>query len=122
MAGLDFNFHEAAEKNPVQNPATKRMIPPRASHAGRPEIPAPLPPANASANFPFSPRARAWLLGLLLVAATIAAYQPLWHAGFIWDDDDYVTNNTALHNLDGLKRIWFDTTAPPQYYPPVITS
>jgi len=27
-----------------------------------------------------------WLKGLLLVAAVFLAYQPVWHAGFIWDD------------------------------------
>jgi hypothetical protein len=51
------------------------------------------------------------------VPATLVAYQPWWHAGFIWDDDDYVTANWTRHNLDGLKRIWFDTTATPQYHP-----
>ena len=34
---------------------------------------------------------RGWLKGLLLVAAVVFAYQPAWHAGFIWDDDVYVT-------------------------------
>jgi tetratricopeptide (TPR) repeat protein len=110
------------KKHPVQNPATKRMIPPQAVQAGRPAIPSPHPAANTSAKFPFSSGARAWLLGLLLVAATIAAYLPLWHAGFIWDDDDYVTANWTLHNLDGLKHIWFDTAATPQYYPLVHTT
>jgi hypothetical protein len=32
-------------------------------------------------------RNRAWLLGLLLVVATLLAYQPAWQAGFIWDDE-----------------------------------
>ena len=63
-----------------------------------------------------------WLPGILLVLATIVAYLPMWHAGFIWDDDDYVTANWTLHNLEGLKHIWFDTTATPQYYPLVHTT
>ena len=31
----------------------------------------------------------------------------------------YVTQNPALHDVDGLRRIWFDTTATLQYYPVV---
>jgi len=49
---------------------------------------------------------RSWLLALVLVIVTFAAYQPAWHAGFIWDDDSYVTENQALRSLDGLGRIW----------------
>jgi tetratricopeptide (TPR) repeat protein len=63
-----------------------------------------------------------WLLGLLLLAAVLAAYQPVWHAGFIWDDDNYVTKNRTLHDWSGLRQIWFDTKATPQYYPLVYTT
>jgi hypothetical protein len=62
-----------------------------------------------------------WLLGLLLVAGTILAYQPVWHAGFIWDDDRHVTQNRMLFEADGLKQIWFSPDSP-QYYPLVFTS
>ena len=41
---------------------------------------------------------------------------------FIWDDDYYLTKNPHLKNVDGLKRIWFDILATPQYYPLVFTS
>ena len=41
---------------------------------------------------------------------------------FIWDDDYYLTQNPHLKNVDGLKRIWFDMLATPQYYPLVFTS
>jgi hypothetical protein len=34
---------------------------------------------------------RGWLKGLLLVVAVVFAYQPVWHAGFIWDDNAHVT-------------------------------
>jgi len=61
-------------------------------------------------------------LGLLLLAGTMAAYQPVWHAGFIWDDDNYVTKNRTLRDFSGLKQIWFDTKATPQYYPLVYTT
>jgi tetratricopeptide (TPR) repeat protein len=62
------------------------------------------------------------LMGLLLVFATIAAYLPVFFAGFIWDDDAYVTNNPLLTAPDGLWRIWFDPLATPQYYPMVHTT
>ncbi|MFT3868887.1 MAG: tetratricopeptide repeat protein [Nibricoccus sp.] len=58
-----------------------------------------------------------WLLGLVLVAMVVLAYQPAWTAGFIWDDDDYVTNNPLLSAPDGLWRIWFSTDSPSQYFP-----
>src|SRR3984957_21178411 len=65
---------------------------------------------------------RDWIFGLVLVLAVIVAYQPVWHAGFIWDDDTYVTNNLMLHDFNGLKNIWLDTRATPQYYPLVHTT
>ena len=61
------------------------------------------------------------LLPLLLVVVTLIAYQPVWNAGFIWDDDDYVTQNPTLRDLNGLRRIWFEVGAVPQYYPMVHT-
>ena len=39
---------------------------------------------------------RPWLLALVLVIITFVAYQPVWHAGFIWDDDDHLTANPAM--------------------------
>ncbi len=56
------------------------------------------------------------------MAATLAAYQPVWHAGFIWDDDAHVTENATLRSLNGLRRIWFERGATPQYYPVVHSS
>jgi len=65
---------------------------------------------------------RPWLLALVLVIATFVAYQPVWHAGFIWDDDRYVTNNLPLRSPAGLERIWFEPGATVQYYPLVFTT
>jgi tetratricopeptide (TPR) repeat protein len=59
---------------------------------------------------------------LLLAAATILVYQQAWHAGFIWDDDVYVTENKLLTTPDGLTRIWFSLDSPSQYFPLVYTS
>jgi tetratricopeptide (TPR) repeat protein len=62
-------------------------------------------------------KAASWAMALLLIVATMAAYQPAWHAGFIWDDDAYVTQNHLLTAPDGLKRIWFSLDVPSQYFP-----
>jgi hypothetical protein len=63
---------------------------------------------------------RNWLPALLLMALTIMAYQPAWHAGIIWDDDDYITP-LKLRSLNGLARIWTQPGATHQYYPLVHT-
>ncbi len=55
----------------------------------------------------------------LLVALT---YIPAMGCGFIWDDDDYVTENPTLRSADGLRRIWLEPRATPQYYPLVHTT
>ncbi len=63
------------------------------------------------------------LLGIgFIVVVTAVAYAPAYEAGFIWDDDYYVTENPLLTAPDGLRRIWFSTDAPSQYFPLVYTS
>lgn len=66
-----------------------------------------------------SSRARwtVWVAFAALVGATLAAYEPALRAGFVWDDDYYVTANPLLTAPDGLRRIWFATDAPSQYFP-----
>ncbi|MGA2245773.1 MAG: tetratricopeptide repeat protein [Verrucomicrobiota bacterium] len=67
--------------------------------------------------------APAWLwLGLAIVVATVAAYWPAFSAGFIWDDDRYVTENPLLTAPDGLARIWFTAHFQSQYFPLVYTT
>ena len=63
-----------------------------------------------------------WLAAALIVFVTIIAYLPALHAGFIWDDDDYVIKNETLRHLEGLRDIWFKIGAVPQYYPLVYTT
>jgi tetratricopeptide (TPR) repeat protein len=70
----------------------------------------------------FSPRSRACVFGLVLAAVTIFVYRPAWNGGFLWDDDDYVTNNELLTAADGLRRIWFSLDSPSQYFPLVYTT
>src|SRR5580658_9195459 len=57
-----------------------------------------------------------WVLGFFLVVVTFLAYQPVWHAGFIWDDDAHLTP-PELRSPDGLARIWTQLGATQQYYP-----
>jgi tetratricopeptide (TPR) repeat protein len=59
---------------------------------------------------------------LVIVCATLAAYWPVYWAGFIWDDDAYVTNNTLLTAPDGWWRIWFSAHAQSQYFPLVYST
>src|SRR5262249_1977167 len=60
--------------------------------------------------------------GLALVVLALVAYFPVLSAGFIWDDDYYVTQNALLPSPDGLWRIWTEPKASPQYYPLVFTT
>src|SRR5439155_4803397 len=65
---------------------------------------------------------RDWFFCLILAIVTLLAYQPAWNGSFIWDDDDYVTNNQLLTAPDGLRRIWFSLDSPSQYFPLVYTT
>jgi len=76
---------------------------------------------NALFRYLARPKRDYLLLALLLAVTTILAYQPVWHGGFIWDDDAYITNNDLLTAPDGLRRIWFSLDSPSQYFPLVYT-
>ncbi len=52
-----------------------------------------------------------------LVVLGLIAYWPIFSAGFIWDDDSYVTANPNLESLAGLIAIWREPISLPQYYP-----
>jgi len=67
------------------------------------------------------PPSRVRWLALLLLAAALVAYLPVYGAGFVWDDDFYLTANPHLADLAGLARIWVPGHTP-QYYPAVFTS
>lgn len=58
----------------------------------------------------------------LIVGCTAVAYLPALRGGFVWDDDEHITNNAALRSLGGLRRIWLEPGATPQYYPLTFTS
>jgi len=61
------------------------------------------------------------LAGAFLVLATLTAYWPAMQAGFIWDDEVYLTENPLIKAPNGLARIWF-STEPEIYYPLSFTS
>jgi protein O-mannosyl-transferase len=68
------------------------------------------------------PKRSVLALGAALVLAVAAAYLPALHAGFVWNDDTYVTDNATLDGLGGLRLIWTEPRASEQYYPMVFTS
>jgi hypothetical protein len=57
-----------------------------------------------------------WLPAFSLAIAAFIAYQPVWHAGFIWDDDAHLIP-PELRSFHGLARIWTQLGATQQYYP-----
>jgi len=61
-----------------------------------------------------------WFGGLILLLAVIAAYQPVWYAGFVWDDAAHVTANPCIVGPLGLKEIW--TTQAASICPLVLTT
>src|SRR5260370_31689833 len=61
-----------------------------------------------------------WLIGSLLVVGVFIAYQPAWHAGFIWDDDTYVTNNPLLTAGGEAQRIFFSSHTRTAFLPLVL--
>jgi len=57
-----------------------------------------------------------WAVGLLLCLVTTAAYWPVFHDGFVWDDDHFLTQNPLIRASDGLAQFWFSARAT-DYWP-----
>jgi tetratricopeptide (TPR) repeat protein len=57
----------------------------------------------------------------VIVLITLLVYTPAMRAGFVWDDDLFLTENPLIKADDGLYRFWL-TTEPPDYFPLVSTS
>ena len=54
----------------------------------------------------------------MIFVALLLAYLPaILKGGFIWDDDAFVTGNSLLKSMEGLRKIWFELGATTQYYP-----
>lgn len=90
----------------------------RASTSPRSGSPADIAPARTGGS---RKRTSSLLLGALLVAITFTAYLPATKAGYIWDDDAYLTKNELLLDGSGLRRVWIPSNTP-QYYPVVFTT
>ena len=74
-------------------------------------------PQRADTGFNILRAPRGWILpAAAIVAITALAYIPAMHAGFIWNDDTFLTENPLIRAPDGLYRFWF-TTEPPDYFP-----
>src|ERR1039458_9490988 len=65
--------------------------------------------------------ARTLGLALGLLALTIIVYWPVRQAGFIWDDDDHLTENPAMTSPDGLVKIWSSLSVS-RYFPLTLTT
>jgi len=78
--------------------------------------------AEPGAHLKTAPWWRGWLIGLGLMLLTMAVYGPVYRAGFIWDDDDYLTQNANVMGEGSLAEIWFSPRTSPQYYPMVFTT
>jgi tetratricopeptide (TPR) repeat protein len=62
------------------------------------------------------------VLAGLLVLLALAAYLPALRCGYIWDDDEYVTDNPMLTDTNGLHEIWCSAHTQSQYFPLVYTT
>ncbi len=65
---------------------------------------------------------RTWACGGILSLAVVAVYWPTTTAGYVWDDDDYLTSNPTVTEPGGLVRVWLEPAANLQYYPLYFTT
>ena len=68
--------------------------------------PDPSPKAHSAPVRERSVEKRTWLAGGALVALVFLVYQPVWKAGYLWDDDLVLTANPVIVGPFGLKEIW----------------
>ncbi len=121
----EMNGIEHSARDAIQYARTRTSLNVFAAFWIRVTMPRPSPsnaPARHSIATGATGRRHMILAAAALVLVVFAAYAPLWEAGFIWDDDHYVTENPCLRSLDGLREIWFQLGAVPQYYPLVHTT
>jgi protein O-mannosyl-transferase len=68
-----------------------------------------------------APANRAAIGYLAIAAVALAAFWPSLHAGFIWNDDSFLTENPLIKAPDGLYRFWLTQQAP-DYWPLTCTT
>src|SRR5882672_2284570 len=62
-------------------------------------------------------------LAVVLLVAALIAYAPAMRGGFLWDDNDHLSENPTITQPNGLNKIWFDyKSIHAQYYPLVYTT
>jgi protein O-mannosyl-transferase len=66
-------------------------------------------------------KTRQILICLCIIIATLAAFMPSLKNGYIWDDEQHVSENSLIRTSDGLGKIWFKPGAIRQYYPLTFT-
>src|SRR5438093_3794780 len=66
-------------------------------------------------------RRQAAIPGLVIVVLTVLTYLPALRGGYIWDDDDHLTQNPVVASPDGLRQIWTSLSAS-RYYPLTLTT
>src|SRR3569623_805292 len=62
-----------------------------------------------------------WIGAAILFLVTLLSYLPAIRSGFIWDDDDMLTNNPLVKAPDWIHSIWL-TGQFYDYYPLTLTS
>ena len=62
------------------------------------------------------------LLAGVLIFITLVAYIPAIQGGFVWDDNDHLTENQNIRSLQGLGKIWFAPKSNYLYYPLTFSS
>ena len=83
----------------------------RKEKAGSAEISTPIAFTDTPPPRPLSWFSLDWLWGLILILAVILTYSPVWWAGFIWDDNVYITTSPCMVGLHGLQDIWTTSAA-----------
>jgi hypothetical protein len=83
---------------------------------------APLPKVERQEIAPDRARNSLWLLIPVLQVLTIAAaclwiYHPVFHGGWLMDDNAYITQNPGLRDPYGLLNIWLAPGSFVEYYP-----
>ena len=63
------------------------------------------------------------MLGVAIILLVLLAYQPMWHAGFIWDDVKYAVENEALRPREVLSAVLaFASSRDVFQFPPAIST
>jgi tetratricopeptide (TPR) repeat protein len=63
-----------------------------------------------------------YLWAAVMVLIALVAFWPAISGTFLWDDDQYVTQNKSLLDASGLKEIWKIPPGTIQYYPLTFTA